>query len=266
MEIKKSKSADLENKRWIGFVLGLIVASSIFYVAMEYSIGGDSEDDKAMDLKKELVLNNQDMMPAIDEQDLAKEQKDEKPTMEDMLNLKRSDTPQKVTPHEVGNTTSNDEKTTAPQVRDVALTTTNTAALPDPPKPIEEIAKEVKNKFTDDDAEEKVERVDDKVNKHILSQTPTPPGGWSNFVVWLTETIKYPPTAIKANQQGVVNVTFIINADGTVSDVKVKKAKNTAFDLEVLRVVRTMGRWKPAKEHNKPCRSLVEIPIVFQIA
>ena len=60
------------------------------------------------------------MMPAIDQQNLAKEKNNDKPSVEDMLNIKRSDTPQKVTPHEVGNTTSNDEKQ-LPQILAILL-------------------------------------------------------------------------------------------------------------------------------------------------
>ena len=84
-------------------------------------------------------------------------------------------------------------------------------------------------------------------------------------MTWLTKNIKYPDTAKQAKQQGTVNVTFIVNADGTVSDIKVKEAKNTDFEQEVLKVVRTMGKWKPGIQNNKPCKSLLEIPIVFSL-
>lgn len=66
--------------------------------------------------------------------------------------------------------------------------------------------------------------------------------------------------------QGTVNITFIINVDGTVDDVRVKSGKIPVLNAEALRVLRTMGRWKPGIEKNRPCRSLVEIPIVFQLS
>ena len=98
-----------------------------------------------------------------------------------------------------------------------------------------------------------------------MSETPTPPGGWSFFMTWLTKNIKYPETAIHAKQQGIVNVIFIVNPDGIVSDIKIKEAKNTNFEEEVLKVVSTMGKWKPGIQNNKPCKSLLEIPIVFSL-
>ena len=116
METKKSNNADLENKRWIGFALGLIIALSIFFVAMEYSAQDGEEKEVNTNLLKDLKLHDQEMLPAIDQQNLTKEKDDKAPTVEDMLNIKRSETPQKVTPHEVGNTESDDDKTAAPNI------------------------------------------------------------------------------------------------------------------------------------------------------
>ncbi len=120
--------------------------------------------------------------------------------------------------------------------------------------------------MTDDPSEEEAERYDDKVSKRILSQTPTPPGGWVEFMKWLTKTLQYPADAKQKQVQGTVNITFIINVDGTVDDVRVKSGKIPVLNAEALRVLRTMGRWKPGIEKNRPCRSLVEIPIVFQLS
>jgi len=264
LEIKKTNKADLENKRWIGFVLGLVCALSVFFVAMEYSDENTSDSEQLIDLVKDLELNDTELLPAIDQQDLAAEMEDKKPTMEDMLNMKRSDTPQKVTPKEIGSMESNDDKTAAPNVSNVPVLTTEPTVLPDPPT-VSEVDKEEKKKMTDESFDEELERYDDKVGKRILSDTPTPPGGWSSFMKWLTSTIKYPISAKNANKQGVVNVVFIVNADGSVSDIKTKNGKVPEFDSEVLRVVRTMGKWKPGIENNKPCRSMIEVPVVFSL-
>lgn len=136
---------------------------------------------------------------------------------------------------------------------------------PEPPKVKEEAKKEME-KMSDDTSDKVVERYDDKVSKRILSQTPTPPGGWVEFMKWLTKTLQYPADAKDNNLQGTVNITFIINADGTVHDVTVKNGKIPVLNAEALRVLKTMGKWKPGIERNKPCRSLVEIPFVFQLS
>ena len=220
MKTKKSNNADLENKRWIGFSLGVIIALSIFFVAMEYSTQDGEEREVNTNLLKDLKLHDQEMLPAIDQQNLTKEKDDKAPTVDDMLNIKRSETPQKVTPHEVGNTESNNDKTAAPNINEAPILTQQATSLPNPTK-VEEVAKKETNKFTEDNSDKKIERSDDKIKKRILSETPTPPGGWSSFMVWLTKNIKYPANAKQLQQQGTVDVTFIVNADGNVSDIKI---------------------------------------------
>lgn len=264
MEIKKSHRADLEHKRWVGFLLGIIVALSVFFVAIEYNATGDDDSSDARAIK-DVTLHDMDMLPAIDQQDLASTQEDKKPTMDDLLNLKRRDIPQKVTPHDAGSMNANDEKTGAPQVNDEPIVMPMVTTTPEPPKLKEEAKKEME-KMTDDPSDRVVERYDDKVSKRILSQTPTPPGGWVEFMKWLTKTLQYPAAAKENRQQGTVSITFIINVDGTVEDINIKSGKVPVLNEEALRVLRTMGRWKPGIEKNKPCRSLIEIPFVFQLS
>ena len=252
MKTKKSNNADLENKRWIGFSLGVIIALSIFFVAMEYSTQDGEEREVNTNLLKDLKLHDQEMLPAIDQQNLTKEKDDKAPTVDDMLNIKRR------------NTESNDDKTAAPNINEAPILTQQATSLPNPTK-VEEVAKKETNKFTEDNSDKKIERSDDKIKKRILSETPPPPGCWSSFMVWLTKNLKYPANAKQLQQQGTVDVTFIVNADGNVSDIKIKNSKNTDFEQEVLKVVRTMGKWKPGIQNNKPCKSLLEIPIVFSL-
>lgn len=232
---------------------------------MEYNGEASTDTDKANPTMHDLTLKDMDMLPAIDQQNLAQQKDDKKPTMDDLLNLKRSDTPNKVVPHDVGSMDSNDKRTAAPQVSDEPIIMPTITNLPEAPK-VKEDAKKVMEKMTDDNSDEEIERYDDKVSKRILSETPTPPGGWVEFMKWLTKSLQYPQQAKEQQLQGEVHITFVINADGTVHDVTLKSGKETLLNNEVLRVVRTMGRWKPGIEKNKPCRSLVEIPVVFMLS
>lgn len=255
----------MENKRWVGFLLGVILALSIFFVAMEYNSSGTDDDSNTKRSLHDVTLHDMEMLPAIDQQNLAKTKDDKKPTVDDMLNLKRSDTPNKVTPHDAGSMNSNDKKTAAPQVSDVPIIMPTINTLPDPPK-VTEDGKKVTEKMTDDPSLVEVERYDDKVSKRILSETPTPPGGWVEFMKWLTKTLQYPASAKENQLSGTVNITFIINVDGSVSDVTIRSGKVPVLNAEVLRVLKTMGTWKPGIAKNKPCRSMVEIPVVFKLS
>ena len=189
-----------------------------------YNANPSSDDDTNVKAFKNVTLHDMDMLPAIDQQDLAKTQEDKKPTMEDMLNLKRRDIPNKVTPHDAGSMNSNDKKTGAPQVSNEPIVMPMVTTTPEPPK-IKEEAKKEMEKMTDDNSDKVVERYDDKVSKRILSETPTPPGGWVEFMKWLTKTLQYPAAAKENKLQGTVNITFIINADGTVDDVRIKSGR-----------------------------------------
>ena len=144
MEIKKSKQADLENKRWVGFMLGLIIALSAFFVAMEYTSNGGSDNNEDAKKITSVRLHSLDMLPAIDQTNVAKQKNDEKPTVEDMLNIKRSDTPVKVTPHSKGSMLSNDKVTAAPQVSNDIILSSNPIVLPPVPK-VEQEAKDRKS-------------------------------------------------------------------------------------------------------------------------
>ena len=65
--------------------------------------------------------------------------------------------------------------------------------------------------------------------------------------------------------QGRVVAEFIVNKDGSVTDVKVVKSLHSDCDREALRVLSMMPRWTPGIENNQPCRTKVCIPIVFRL-
>ena len=60
-------------------------------------------------------------------------------------------------------------------------------------------------------------------------------------------------------------ISFIVNTDGTISDIKVVKKAHRLLDAEALRVAKLMPKWEPGKDHGKVCRTMVAIPIVFEI-
>ena len=103
------------------------------------------------------------------------------------------------------------------------------------------------------------------LNFRIVQQMPEFPGGGSAFIQWLTRQLRYPPLAQSQRIQGRVVVSFIVNKDGSIADVKLEKSVNTLLDREALRVIRMMPRWKPGVHNNQPCRTMVAVPVVFKI-
>ena len=94
---------------------------------------------------------------------------------------------------------------------------------------------------------------------------PQFPGGAVAFLKWLNANLKYPANAQKAKIEGKVVAQFLVNEDGSITDIKLTKKLHPQCDNEALRVLKMMPRWTPGIENNKPCRTRVCIPIVFKL-
>ena len=99
----------------------------------------------------------------------------------------------------------------------------------------------------------------------LVEQLPQYPGGMSKFVKWLTETLVYPEQAMKRKIQGKVVISFIVEKDGTLSNLKVARGAHKLLDAEAMRVAKLMPKWEAGKNKGKPCKTLVNLPIVFQL-
>ena len=98
-----------------------------------------------------------------------------------------------------------------------------------------------------------------------IDELPVFPGGNAQLIKWLTQNLKYPESAKNDKVGGKVIVEFVVNANGSVSDVKLVKNVEPRLDSEALRVVRMMPVWKAGMLGGKPCRTLVKLPIVFKL-
>ena len=98
-----------------------------------------------------------------------------------------------------------------------------------------------------------------------VDEKPSFPGGESAMKSYLNSTLKYPIDAQENGVQGRVIVQFIIEKDGSISDVKISESVNPSFDREALRVVKAMPKWNPGKLQGIPARVKNEVPVVFAL-
>jgi periplasmic protein TonB len=96
----------------------------------------------------------------------------------------------------------------------------------------------------------------------VLAQYP---GGEEALMRYLANNVVYPQKAIDANIQGTVIMEFVVEKDGRITNVKVRKGAHPLLDKEAERVLSAMTAWKPGTQNRKPVRSIFIIPIRFQL-
>ena len=94
---------------------------------------------------------------------------------------------------------------------------------------------------------------------------PEFPGGMQAMIEYLYTNIKYPKDAIKQEVGGRVMVMFVIETDGSLSNVRVARKVFPSLDAEAVRVVKSMPKWKPGKEKGRLVRVNFTMPIVFSV-
>jgi len=99
----------------------------------------------------------------------------------------------------------------------------------------------------------------------VAEQMPEYPGGMMAMMEFLQDNMKYPADAEKQKVQGKVMVSFIVETDGSISDVKVMKNVFPSLDAEAIRVVKAMPRWTPGKQKGKVVRVHFSLPITYRL-
>lgn len=107
--------------------------------------------------------------------------------------------------------------------------------------------------------------VDENIPFIIVDEMPEFKGGQKKMREYLQNNIKYPPIALDANIQGQVYLSFIVEKDGSISNVEVESPINGGCSEEALRVVKNMPDWKPGKQMGKAVRVKFYLPIQFKL-
>jgi periplasmic protein TonB len=228
MEAKKSEKANLESKKSLFFEIGLIVALAVVLFAFEY---------KSYDEKEEVVI--------------ATEAKTE---VEEMVIQTQQDQPE-------------------PPKQEVELSTTEFEIVSDDV--------EITNKFdldaltsdvngevyvpTVEIKEQVVEVEEEEEIFQVVEQTAMFPGGYQALNKYLRDNIKYPQQAKETGTQGKVFLTFVVEKDGSITDIKILRDIGSGCGEEAIRVVKSMPKWTPAKQRGKTVRQQFNLPVSFAL-
>ena len=223
MEPKKTEKADLDNKSFMFFSLGLIIALLLAITAFTYRV---YDDTTAKDLSKN-TANNEEILEVPPTQQLPPP-------------------PPKIQ---------------QPQIIEV----------PDEKKIEEEIEINMDTEVTETTKVEevKIQEVEEKEDPDqiflVVEETAAPTGGMPAFYEYVGKKLKYPAQARRMGIEGKVFVEFVIERDGSITDVKAIKGIGAGCDEEAVRVLQSAPKWKPGKQRGKPVRQRMVLPIAFKL-
>ncbi|MDR1526197.1 MAG: TonB family protein [Dysgonamonadaceae bacterium] len=231
MELKKAPHADLENERTTFFLLGLTVVLSVLFILLEWS----SEDSLPSEWNgvPAIVIENE----YIEEIPLASpvasetlpeipEQEAPKVVYEDYNVVEEAPVEPEAMP-EVGREAS---------VLEAPETTPALSETPTEEPPVSE-----------------------------ADVMPQYPGGYAAMNRYLFTHLKYPASASSQRIEGRVWCSFIVNKEGSLTDIRVERKVYISLDQEALRVLQTMPAWTPGTLRGRPVAVKVYLPIVFKL-
>jgi periplasmic protein TonB len=227
MELKKTPKADLELKKNVFFMVGLVVSLGIMLVAFEWT----AKPEKADSLGSVNAVNVEDeIIPITREQEIKPPPPPPPPKVIEVLNIVDDDV--KIDDELQIEDSEADDKTLI-----------NVAPVISAPKAEEE--EEAAQVF------------------FIVEDMPEFPGGEMALRAYIANAIKYPVIAQENGIQGKVYVTFVVGKDGSVSNATIARGVDPSIDKEALRVVNSLPKWKPGKQRGKPVNVSYTVPINF---
>ena len=227
MEVKKSPKADLEGKKTTNLLIGAILTLAILFIGFEWS-----ERDKKVTTDTGIaeVEFEEEIIPITEqEQPQQAPPPPEAPKAEEVIEIMDNDS--KV---EESTIQASDDTQAAVEV-----------------------------KYTPVEVEE--EEVDEQQIFTIVEEQPEFPGGMAECYKWIGKNLNYPTISAENGVQGRVTVNFVVNADGSIVDVKVVRGVDPYLDKEAIRVVSKMPKWKPGKQRGKAVRCSFNLPVRFKL-
>jgi len=226
MEEKKSPKANLENKKLMFTQIGLIISLLVAWLAFEHKSYDKREIDPSL-LNREVVVDEE--MVEITKQEEPKPQPVEVPKQTTQLEIVQDDV----------------------ETEDIEIN-----------------AEVEQNEVIEDYVAPEVveEEVVEQEIFQIVEEMPSYPGGEKALLEYVAKNIKYPQIARETGIQGRVFVGFVVEPDGSVSNVKILRGIGGGCDEEAMRVIKSLAKWKPGKQRGKAVRVSYQIPVVFKLA
>ena len=223
--------------------------------------------------KAEEDVNAQGAMTAVDIGD-AEDDADEDEMVQDIEEMPEPEVPEEVQEEEEVTATQAltelaivDEVEKDKEMKDISEILEDTRGLGNTDREgIEDLNKTVViEQVVEKKPEPVVKKEEGPVNMAMVEQKPQFPGGDAEMYKWLGNQIVYPPAAAEEGVSGKVTVQFVVEKDGSISNVSVVRGKHPALDAEAVRVVKKMPKWVPGKNNGAPVRVIYMLPVTFKL-
>lgn len=229
MEVKKAPKANIETQKTTFLLMGLVVALAVLFVGFEWSSSISKLDETVI------------VQDVLAEEEIEITQRD--PTPPPPPPPPQPEVPEII---DVVEERVENQIDLSSLEDDQSRAQVATYTPPPPPKAVEEEATE--EIFV------------------VVEQQPEFPGGMSALMKFLSDNIKYPVIAQENGIQGRVITNFVVERDGSITDVNVVRGQDPSLDKEAVRVIKTMPRWKPGQQRGKPVRVRFTLPVQFRLA
>ena len=131
-----------------------------------------------------------------------------------------------------------------------------------PLKPLIDYTKSIRKT---NNTENSVSHVESRKTFDVVERMPSYPGGNGALQKWLASNTTYPASAAMKGIEGRVIVAFVVEPDGSVSDVRIARGVDPALDREALSVVKRMPKWIPGMQNGEPVRVKFNVPVTFKL-
>ena len=226
-EVKKSPKANIEALKLTSILMGMVVGVALLFFAFEWS----SETKK---LDESVIVQD-----VLAEEEIEITRRD--PTPPPPPPPPAPETPEIIQVVEEKVETRIEINTED----DASKRQLDTYVPPPPPKPkVEEVTEEI---FV------------------VVEEQPEFPGGNTAMMKFLSDNIKYPVIAQENGIQGRVITNFVVERDGSITDVQVVRGVDPSLDKEAIRVIQSMPKWKAGKQRGSAVRVRFTLPVVFRL-
>jgi protein TonB len=235
MEVKKTPKADLQNKKTLFFEIGLTVSLLAVLVAFNWTTR--EKGDSLLVAERQEMVEEEEQVPITQQEPPPPLEIPKIPQIPDVIDVVEDDVD-----------ISSDFNFSESESNDL----------------FQDLAYVEKKQQVVQEAEE----IDEVIPFAVVEEKPKFQGKDADeFVKWIYSKLlnNYPQAAVENNIQGTVRVSFTVNTDGTLSDIKSLRKNDPILEDCVIELVKKSPKWTPGRQQNKPVKVTYNVPVIFKL-